>query len=256
MNKPSCSRFNAPRKLNLRTSSPKRSSTTRAKNAKLFQLETWNLEPGTWNFSRYRQLSIALIAAVLFCAPTVLPAQSIWRDDSSVMFSDKRGTGVGDILTIVVQENTTTSKDNKTATSKQSGVDASISSFLYSPAASGLLTKGGQLPAMKFNAKNDYSGGGTIANSERMIARIAVKVVDVLPNKNLVVEGKRETSFSGEKQTVVLRGVVREADVLANNTVFSYNVADATIQIISKGTISDSQRKGWFTRIWDKLTPF
>jgi flagellar L-ring protein precursor FlgH len=199
---------------------------------------------------------ISLLALGLAMIPATASAQSVWRDDARPMFSDKRGTGAGDIITIIVQENTTTSKDNKTATSKQAAVDASIASFLYSPAASGLLTKGGQMPAMKFNSKNDFSGGGTVANTERMIARIAVKVVDVLPNKNLVIEGKRETSFSGEKQTMILRGIVREADVQGNNTVFSYNVADATIQIIGKGQISDSQRKGWFTRIWDKVTPF
>ncbi|MBC8094423.1 MAG: flagellar basal body L-ring protein FlgH [Akkermansiaceae bacterium] len=197
-----------------------------------------------------------MLALSIVLLPATGLSQSIWRDDAKPMFSDKRGTSVGDIITIVVQENTTTSKDNKTATSKQSAVDASIASFLYSPAASGLLTKAGQMPAMKFSAKNDYNGGGTIANSEKMIARIAVKVLDVLPNKNLVIEGKRETSFSGEKQTMVLRGIVREADVQGNNTVFSYNVADATIQIIGKGQLSDSQRKGWFTRVWDKVSPF
>lgn len=214
-----------------------------------------NAEAAIWNFRMRRSVSTALLAGALLL-PCLVPAQSIWRDDSKPMYTDKRGNSVGDIITIVVQENTTTSKDNKTETSKQSGVDASIASFLYSPGASGLLTKGGQMPAMKFSSKNDYSGGGTIANTERMLARIAVQVIDVLPNRNLIVEGKRETAFSGEKQTVILRGVVREADVLANNTVFSYNVADATIQIVSKGTISDSQRKGWFTRVWDKLTPF
>ncbi len=209
------------------------------------------MKPGTAT----RRAAI-LLALGLALIPSVALPQSIWRDDAKPMFSDKRGTTVGDIITIVIQENTTTSKDNKTATSKQAAVDASIASFLYSPAASGLLTKAGQMPAMKFSSKNDFSGGGTVANSEKMIARIAVKVVDVLPNKNLVIEGKRETSFSGEKQTMVLRGVVREADVQGNNTVFSYNVADATIQIIGKGQLSDSQRKGWFTRIWDKLSPF
>ncbi|HYG21185.1 MAG TPA: flagellar basal body L-ring protein FlgH [Verrucomicrobiae bacterium] len=205
---------------------------------------------------RARRHLNSLAVAALLAGPCVVPAQSIWQDRATPMYSDKRGTAVGDIITIVVQENTTTSKDNKTATSKQSAMDASIASFLYSPAASGLLTKGGQLPAIKMSSKNDFSGGGTIANTERMIARVAVQVIDVLPNRNLIVEGKRETSFSGEKQTVVLRGVVRENDVLANNTVFSYNVADATIQIVSKGTISDTQRKGWFSRIWDKVTPF
>lgn len=217
-------------------------------------LGIWNLEPGT-SSRLTRRGNLAIIAAITLL-PAALPAQSIWRDDAKPMFSDKRGVAVGDILTIVVQENTTTSKDNKTATSKQSAVDASIASFLYSPAASGLLTKAGQMPAMKFSSKNDFNGGGTVANSEKMIARIAVKIVDVLPNNNLVVEGKRETSFSGEKQTIVLRGMVREPDVMANNTVYSYNVADATIQIVSKGQLSDSQNKGWFTRIWDKVSPF
>jgi flagellar L-ring protein FlgH len=83
-----------------------------------------------------------------------------------------------------------------------------------------------------------------------------VRVIDVLPNRNLVIEGTRETSFGGETQTAVLRGVVRTEDVAANNTIFSYNVADATISYVSKGVVSDSQRKGWFTRIWDKITPF
>jgi flagellar L-ring protein FlgH len=85
---------------------------------------------------------------------------------------------------------------------------------------------------------------------------VAVRIVDVLPNGNLVVEGKRETSFSNEHQTIILRGVVRADDVASNNTVLSYNVADATIQIIGKGTVTDSQNKGWFTRILDKINPF
>ena len=78
----------------------------------------------------------------------------------------------------------------------------------------------------------------------------------MLPNKNLLIEGRRETSFSGEHQTIVLHGVVRAEDVASDNTVLSYNVADATIQIIGKGTVTDTQSKGWFTRIWDKLNPF
>jgi flagellar L-ring protein precursor FlgH len=163
---------------------------------------------------------------------------------------------VGDILNIVVQENNSASKDNKTKTSRQSAVDASISSFLYSPGASSLLTKKGQLPAIKFDAKNSFDGGGSINNSEKIIARISVQVVDVLPNKNLVVEGKRQSSFSGESQDVILRGVVRPEDITSANTVFSYNIADASIKFISKGTVTDSQRKGWFTKIWDKLSPF
>jgi flagellar L-ring protein precursor FlgH len=184
-------------------------------------------------------------------------AESLWKPVSArSMFSDKRATAVGDILTVIVQENNSTAKDSNTKTAKKSGIDASIASFLYSPAASGLLTKKGQLPALKISGESDFSGGGSINNSERIVARIAVRVVDVLPNRHLIVEGTRQTSFSGESQDIVLRGIVRPEDVAANNTLFSYNIADASIRFVSKGTVTNSQRKGWFTRVWDKVSPF
>lgn len=183
--------------------------------------------------------------------------QSLWQDGQSrSMVADKRAAAVGDLLSIVVQENSTASKDNSTKTGKKSSIDAGIEAFLYSPQASSFLTKNGKMPAMKMAAKQDFDGGGKINNSERIIARVAVQVIDVLPNKNLLVEGKRVTAFSGENQEITLRGVVRPADISANNTVFSYNVADATVKFVSKGTVSDNQKKGWFTRVWEKVTPF
>ena len=109
---------------------------------------------------------------------------------------------------------------------------------------------------MKFDAAQGFDGGGQINNSEQITARIAVRVIDVLPNGNLVLEGTRQTSFAGETQDAVLRGVVRADDVSASNTVFSYNVADASIKYLSKGTVTDAQKKGWFPRVWDKGSPF
>src|SRR5262249_16286611 len=131
-----------------------------------------------------------------------------------------------------------------------------ITSFLYGPGASGLLTKGGQYPALKYNAANDFTGGGKINNSETITARIAVRVVDVLPNGNMVIEGTRKTAFAGEMQDAVLHGVVRSEDVTAGNTVFSYNIADATVKYVSKGSVSSTQKKGWFTRAWEAVSPF
>jgi flagellar L-ring protein precursor FlgH len=182
--------------------------------------------------------------------------QSLWKETSVAITSDKKAQKVGDILTILVQENATATKDNSTQTAKSSGADIGISSFLYGPGASGLLTKGGQYPALKFNGKTDFTGGGKINNSEAITARIAVRVMDVLPNGTLIIEGSRHTSFSGESQDAVLRGSVRIEDITANNTVFSYNVADASIKYISKGTVSNVQKKGWFTRVFDKINPF
>ena len=207
-------------------------------------------------FTIYDLRGVGLLALLL--APVAASrADSLWKEESPAsMFADKRAAKVGDIITILVQENATASKDNSTKTSKSAGVDASISTFLYSPTASSFLTKGGTMPAVKYNSKQDFDGGGSINNSEKITARIAVKVIDVLPNRQLIIEGRRETSFSGEKQEAILRGTVRTEDVMANNTVFSYDVADATIKYLSRGTISDNTRKGWFSRVWEKLTPF
>lgn len=184
-------------------------------------------------------------------------ADSLWRDDAvRPMFADKRAMAVGDILTIMVQENSTTSKDASTKSSKKSAVDVGISKFLYGPEASGLLTKGGQYPGLKFNSSTDFDGSGQVGSSERIVARIAVRVVDTLPNRHLVIEGSRQTSFSGESQDVILRGVVRPEDITANNLVYSYNVADVTIKFVSRGAVTSGQKKGWFTRTWDKISPF
>jgi flagellar L-ring protein precursor FlgH len=198
-------------------------------------------------------LSLSLLAAAqLYAGPG-----SLWKEDASQsMFADKRATAVGDIITILVQENNTASKENSTQTSKSSSVDASLDTILYSPGASSFLTHNGALPAMRFGGSQQFDGGGKINNSERITARIAVRVTDVLPNGNMVIEGRRETTVSGEKQEAILGGIVRKEDVTANNTVFSYNVANASIKFIGKGTISDNQRKGWLHRVWEKVTPF
>jgi flagellar L-ring protein precursor FlgH len=199
----------------------------------------------------------AAVLAVLMAAPFMASADSLWKPETSkALVADKKASAIGDIITIVVQENNSASKNNNTKTAKSTSVDASISSFLYGPTASGLLTKGGKYPALKAGATTAHDGGGQINNSEQITARVAVRVVDTMPNGTMVVEGRRRTAFSGEKQEMVLRGVVRAEDITANNTVLSFNVADASISFVSNGTVSDSQKKGWFSRAWDKVSPF
>jgi flagellar L-ring protein precursor FlgH len=185
----------------------------------------------------------------------VSQADSLWRSEQArPMFADKRASTVGDILTIVVQESSTASKDASTKTSRKSATDASVSSFFYP--TTGALTHKGKLPALKFESASDFNGTGQVGSTETITSRIAVRVVDVLPNGNLIIEGTRHTAFSGETQDVILRGLVRTADIGANNTVYSYNIADVSIQIVSKGAATTAQKKGWFNRVWDKVSPF
>ncbi len=195
----------------------------------------------------------ALAAVLAALAPAPGFSQSLWNKAAPQdMYADKHATGIGDIITILVEENTTANKNNETKTEKQSSLSAAITSFLFP----GFLAHGGAMPAMNYNSDHKHDGTGTISDSQAVVAKIAVRIVDVLPNGNFVVEGRRETSFSGERETIVLHGMVRKDDVQADNTVYSYNVADASIRIIGKGTVTESQRKGWFTRLWDIISPF
>jgi len=205
--------------------------------------------------ARFRFLCEVTVAGALAIVPA--RADSLWRQaNAPSMFADRKAFAVGDIVTIVVQENSTATKNNETKTSKQSSVNDALETLLYSPAASGFLTKKGTLPALKFDTAHSFDGSGQINNNEQIVAQVPVRVVDVLPNRNMIVEGSRHTSFAGEQQDIVLRGVVRPEDIAANNTVFSYNVADATIKIVNKGTVTNSQKKGWFMELWDKYCPF
>lgn len=200
---------------------------------------------------------VTLVSLALLLLPMTALPQSLWHANfSRSMYADKRASGIGDIITILIEEDTTANKNNETKTEKQSSLSAAIASFLYPQSAGGFLSYKGQMPAMAYNSDHKHDGTGSISDSEQVVAKIAVRIVDVLPNGNFVVEGKRETSFSGEHQTILLHGIVRAADIQADNTVYSYNVADASIQIIGRGTVTESQRKGWFDRIWDIISPF
>ena len=105
-----------------------------------------------------------------------------------------------------------------------------------------------------------YKGGGFL-NYTMVITNLGpsfasgVRVVDVLPNGNLNLEGRRSYAVSGETSTIILRAVVRKEDVLPDNSVASTQLADLTLRYESKGNLDDIQKRGWFGRVWDKLNP-
>ncbi len=198
---------------------------------------------------------------VLSPAVAAIPvfADSLWTspaNSENAMFADRKASRVGDILTVVISENVATQSSQSTKSNKSSSIDAGISQFIYPPAISGLGTKSGVLPATKLAGKSDFTGGGSINNTQSLSGRAAVLVADVLPNGNLVIEGVRVITFSGETQYVVLHGLVRVDDVTSANTVESTNVADVRLEFISSGALTDAQKRGWLTKIYDKLRPY
>ena len=78
----------------------------------------------------------------------------------------------------------------------------------------------------------------------------------ILYNGNLIIEGMRRTAYVGETQDIILRGTVRKIDITGQNKVNSNQVADLSLRYINTGEITDGQRKGWFKRFWDSVSPF
>ena len=102
------------------------------------------------------QLICKIALAILIAAP-LTRGQSLWQEGAARnLVADKRATQVGDILSILIQESNTANRQNNTKTSKTSDIDASLQAFFYSPAASSLLTKKGQLPALKTSAAQSF----------------------------------------------------------------------------------------------------
>jgi flagellar L-ring protein precursor FlgH len=203
-------------------------------------------------------LRTAIVLGLLWSAAGAC-ADSLWTNSPQgerSLVADRKAAHTGDILTIVVQENATAQSSQQRKDSRSSTLQDTVKQFLFTAAASKLGTHAGELPATNITGKSDFSGGGQVDNSQSLSARAAVLVADVLPNGNLVVEGVRLVTFSGETQYVVLHGLVRPDDINADNTILSTNIADARVEFYSEGSLTDVQKRGWLGKLYEKLRPF
>jgi flagellar L-ring protein precursor FlgH len=183
---------------------------------------------------------------------------SLWPADGSAqrgMYADRKACQTGDILTVVVAESAAATNSQSKKTSRDASVQDAVSQFLFSAANSKFGTHRGELPGTSFAGQATYSGGGEVANTQSLTSRAAVLVTDVLPNGNLVIEGVRVVTFSGETQYVVLHGLVRPDDISSANAVFSTNIADARVEFVAEGNLTDAQKRGWLAKLYEKLRP-
>ena len=199
--------------------------------------------------------SLALVSVLI--VPLVLPAESLWRDASvgTRMYADRKANNVGDLGTVIIQESASVSSSKSANTSKSSSVDSGLSKLLYS--SSGFLKgDGGELPGVGWSSSNNFSGAGDISDQQSATTQLSALIMDRQPNGNLVIEGVRRTILNNETSFVVLRGVIRPDDISSTNTILSSRIADAEVQLIAEGSLTDAQRKGWLNRAYDWVNPF
>jgi flagellar L-ring protein precursor FlgH len=180
---------------------------------------------------------------------------SLWRNGSRAFFKDQRAHQVGDILTVTVNLNDKAAIANETQRSRDNKEDSGIDNFF---GKSKIPLMNAPIGSRIFTADSNSSsdGKGSVNRSEALITNVAAVVTQVLPNGNLVVEGKQEVRVNFEVRELIVAGIVRPEDIQSDNTIDSTKIAQARIAYGGRGQLSDVQQPRYGQQVLDVLLPF
>jgi flagellar L-ring protein precursor FlgH len=183
-------------------------------------------------------------------------ANSLWRNGTRAFFKDQRAARIGDILTVTVNITDKANIANETQRSRTNTEDSGITDFI------GAKTLGANaqkiLPGRILTADSTSSsdGKGSVNRQEALQTNVAAVVTQLLPNGNLVVEGKQEIRVNFEIRELIVAGIVRPEDIQSDNTIDSSKIAQARIAYGGRGQITDVQQPRYGQQVMDVLLPF
>lgn len=170
---------------------------------------------------------------------------SLWPGEEvhGTLFADNKAARAGDIITVHLVENTTASNKASTIKERQQKNDIKIST--------------GDIPTeIGLAGGSRFRGGGDTSRSEKLVSTVSVMVVEVLPNGNLQVDGRRKIRINNADQYVRVKGFVRREDINYDNSVLSTKIANAEITYDGVGDLDKQQKSGWMGRALDAIWPF
>ncbi len=184
-----------------------------------------------------------------------LQADSIWRKrgkDMRDLYTDDVARNIGDILTIKISESSKV--DNKAKRDLKKEVDKSTT-FNGELGIDHILPS---IPGFTMSAEstNELKSKADFKDERKYVDSVTVVVVDILPNRNLVVMGTRHRNIAGDMQTIEISGIVRPSDIAFDNTVKSEQIADFRVVTKNKGIAAPYTKPGWLGRIFDIIWPF
>jgi flagellar L-ring protein precursor FlgH len=180
------------------------------------------------------RLTLVLVALL----PAAAGADDLYRRNNwSAMSSDRKASVVGDLLTVVVYENSESTNSTKS--------DSKRSTQLAGAISGGSLGERGS-----FQVGGGYTGGGAVTRSDKLVAQITVAVRDVLPNGDLLVTGQQTMKLNGENTLIGIEGRVRREDIDPENRVLSTRIAGAKIIYDGKGFVARSAQPGLVARVF------
>ena len=185
------------------------------------------------------------VAALLLALAAVLPAHAQKLYDEQTyrgLAEDRKAVRVGDIITVQVFEQSSATTSTDTSTQRTNALGAGLS-----------ITAGGIQRGGSISQSGSFDGGGTTQRANKLLVTLSVTVRQVLPNGDLVVHGEQSLTVNKEQHKVALDGRVRPQDVASDNTVLSTRLADAHIEYLGDGDLSDRQTRAWWRQVLDML---
>jgi flagellar L-ring protein FlgH len=173
----------------------------------------------------------------LLLAPVSGYSENLYHHDTfRSLTSDRRAHQIGDVLTVLIVENSSATATAGTNTDKSNDVGIKFSIPNRQEGSS-------------LSLEEQFDGRGRIARSGKLLAQISVSVREITSNGDLIISGDQLIEINDEKQSINIKGKVRPIDIDERNSVLSTRIADAQIKYIGDGVLADSQHKGWLSKL-------
>ena len=195
--------------------------------------------------------------------PMPIPTQvhyspnSLWRSGARTFFKDQRARQIGDILTVMVTISDKAEIDNATTRSRSSSDSIGAGGAVGTAIDTILLPAGVAASNLAdISSGSNQAGSGSVDRAEVLQTTVSAVVTQVLPNGNLVIEGRQEIRVNFEVRELIVAGVIRPEDVGANNTIESSKIAEARISYGGRGQITEVQQPRYGSQVLDIILPF
>lgn len=185
-------------------------------------------------------------------------ANSLWRVGARAFFNDQRAGKVGDILTVQIEIDDSAKVSNATDRSRSTDSSGGVTNFFGLESSLGKVLPGGFDPANAVTYGGQFSGtgSGSVTRKEQISLTVAALVSQVLPNGNLIIQGRQEVRTNGELRELTVAGIVRPEDISSTNTIKHTQIAEARISYGGRGDISRMNKAPAAQSLIETLSPF
>jgi flagellar L-ring protein precursor FlgH len=185
-------------------------------------------------------------------------ANTLWRTGARAFFHDQRAHRVGDILTVLVNVNDNATVSNETATDRTSSTDNGITHLFGLESSIGKILPGSPDPAhlVQTGGATSHDGKGSVSRSEAVSLTIAAVVTAVMPNGNMMIQGRQEVRVNQELRELTVADIVRPEDITAANTIRHEQIAEARVSYGGRGSISRVQKVPVGQALVEQFSPF